>query len=102
MSQDGVIRLDRFRERVEVDTGPDKPITGRGLKPVYVIADDKREAFAWAHRNKAGFAPKFCPTHSMTVMLGLHLPDEPVYVLRPMPPEVRDRWLKTRCKLVYL
>lgn len=96
------IRIDRFRERVEVDAkGPDKVI-GQGLEPLYVIADDPVEAHVWAQRHKPGRALKFGSTLSELPAQGLYLKDVPVYVLRPMRPEVRDAWLRTGAKLVYL
>ena len=95
------VRLDRYRERVEVEGRVDG-IIGRGLKPVYVIAEDKNQAISWAHRNKPGFAPKFCSSRSIIPPRGLHLPDVPVYVLSVMLPEVREAWQRTRANLVYL
>lgn len=92
----------RHLKRVDLDAPGPRRITGRGLEPVYVIAHDQEEARAWAQRNKPGRAVKFAHTALALAARGLYLKDEPVYVLRPPLPEVRDAWLRTGAHLVYL
>lgn len=69
---------------------------------VYVIAHDHAEAAAWARRNKPEALFKYGSTSSKGQALGLHIKDEPVYVLNDMTAEVRSAWLVTGCRLVYV
>lgn len=75
--------------------GADKP-------KVYVIAHDQQDARDWGRRNRPGYYVKFASTSSPGPARGLYLKDETVYVLHAMTQEVRDAWLATGARLVYL
>lgn len=95
------VELDRFRERVEVETREGK-VVGRGLEPVYVVARDRRRGQQWARQNKPSQVPKVFSTMSEIGPRGLRIRDVPVYVLDPMPQDIRDSWLRTGGRLIYL
>lgn len=95
-----LIRLDRHRERIELDSNA-APM--RREKPVvYVIAALKRTAQDWVWRNKRDHDLKWGHPDSPMAAKGLYLKDVPVYVLDPPTREVRDAWITTGARLVYL
>jgi hypothetical protein len=69
---------------------------------VYIISVAKREALAWAQRNKPGLLPKVGHPDNALACRGLHLQDVPVYVLDEPAQEVRDEWIRTGARLVYV
>lgn len=74
----------------------------RDVPVVHVLADNRARALEWARVNKPRALAKTYSTASEIGPRGLHIPDEPVFVLDAIPEHVRAAWLVTRCKLVYV
>ena len=68
----------------------------------YIVALDRGEGLAWARQNKPRSVPKCFSAHNHLGPRGLRIKDQPVYVLNPIPQDVRDAWIATGGRLVYL
>lgn len=69
---------------------------------VFVVALSQAEGKIWAQHNKPRAIAKVFHGHNHVGPRGLHIKDQPVYVLNPIPQDVRDAWIATGGKLVYL